>query len=213
VRINVYVIDLEVPPRAKRVALRVGIPAAVVGLSAIAYASVPVTWTAGQALKSADLNSNFSNLDSRVTTLEGAGHVMTAATTPAGNAGEIAISSTANSLSYTYPVTSFAVGASSHCLIISTTFLCTSPLNSAAVSPPANSQGQVAYRVSGGTDTLGGFACYWPAVVNSTCSSCDTSFVVPVTANGTYDFGCAFFNGGGGASNLGAFCNVAVSCF
>ena len=211
-RIKVYVVDFEVPPRVKRVALRVGIPAAVVGLSAIAYASVPVTWTAGQALKSADLNSNFSALDSRITTLEG-GHVMTGATTPIGNSGEIAISSTANTLSYTYPVTSFAVGTATHCLIESTTFLCTSPLNSAAVSAPANSQGQVAYRTSGGTDTLGpGLACYWPAVVNSTCTSCGTSAVIPVTA-GNYDFGCGFFNGAGGATNLGAFCNVTVTCF
>jgi hypothetical protein len=70
-KLKLVVVDFEIPPRAKRWALRLGIPGAIlVGASAITYASVPKTWTPGDALKSADLNSNFASLDSRVTALE-----------------------------------------------------------------------------------------------------------------------------------------------
>lgn len=42
-------------------------------VSAIAYASVPVTFVSGSALHAADLNNDFSSLDGRITTLETAG--------------------------------------------------------------------------------------------------------------------------------------------
>jgi microcystin-dependent protein len=67
------VIDWEMTPRAKRWALRLGIPAAVLaGVSAIAYASVPVAFTANSPLRAADLNADFTSLDGRVTALEAA---------------------------------------------------------------------------------------------------------------------------------------------
>src|SRR5262245_20262846 len=44
-KIKMYVVDLEIPPRAKRWALRIGLPVAViVGGLTIAYAAVPKTW-------------------------------------------------------------------------------------------------------------------------------------------------------------------------
>ena len=70
-KIKVYVIDMEIPPRAKRWALRVGIPAGLIaGAGAIAFAAVPKTWNSGDVLTAADLNGNFTNLDSRLTTLQ-----------------------------------------------------------------------------------------------------------------------------------------------
>jgi hypothetical protein len=70
VKIKIVVIDLEIPPRVKRWALRIAVPAAVVAGSAIAYASVPVPFTAGSPLKAVDLMADFNSLDTRVTTLE-----------------------------------------------------------------------------------------------------------------------------------------------
>jgi hypothetical protein len=69
-KLKVIVVDLEISPRVKRLALRLGLPLAILGVATIAYASVPVTFTAGGTLHAADLNTNFSALDTRVTNLE-----------------------------------------------------------------------------------------------------------------------------------------------
>jgi hypothetical protein len=60
-KLKVYVVDFEIPPRAKRWALRLGIPAVVLFAAAAAFA-LPVTFTDGQTLKAADLNNNFGYL-------------------------------------------------------------------------------------------------------------------------------------------------------
>ena len=66
-KIKVYVIDMEIPARIKRWALGIGIPAAMVlGGGAIAYAAGLVTWTSGETLQAADLNNNFSYLQSEI---------------------------------------------------------------------------------------------------------------------------------------------------
>lgn len=62
-KIKVYVIDLEIPPRVKRWALRIGIPATlIIGAGALAYASVPKTWATGDPLTASDLNANFAEV-------------------------------------------------------------------------------------------------------------------------------------------------------
>jgi hypothetical protein len=72
-KVRVYVIDLELPRVLKPWALRVGVPALVIaGALAVAHAAVPKTWTAGEPLKAADLNQNFSKLDERLSALEAA---------------------------------------------------------------------------------------------------------------------------------------------
>jgi hypothetical protein len=68
-KLKVVVVDLEISPRAKRWALRLGIPAAIlIGGGAVAYAGGLVTWTDGQTLKAADLNGNFSALQAQIPT-------------------------------------------------------------------------------------------------------------------------------------------------
>ncbi|MCL2448952.1 MAG: hypothetical protein FWD17_08405 [Polyangiaceae bacterium] len=69
-RIKVVVIDLPVPPVVKRWAIRVGVAAGILGGASVVALASPKVWTAGEALKSADLNANFSDLDSRVASLE-----------------------------------------------------------------------------------------------------------------------------------------------
>jgi hypothetical protein len=69
-RLKIVIVDFELPPRVKRLGLQILPFALLVGVSALAYASVPKTWTAGDALKAADLNGNFASLDSRLTALE-----------------------------------------------------------------------------------------------------------------------------------------------
>lgn len=57
--------------RVRKWGLSAGAPViAVAAVSAIAYASVPVTFVAGSPLHATDLNSNFSSLDGRITVLE-----------------------------------------------------------------------------------------------------------------------------------------------
>ncbi|WP_437554427.1 hypothetical protein WME97_21300 [Sorangium sp. So ce367] len=69
-QVKIVVIDFEIPARIKRRALTVGIPLAILASAgAVAYASVPHTWKIGDVLSAADLNANFSDLDSRVTSL------------------------------------------------------------------------------------------------------------------------------------------------
>jgi hypothetical protein len=73
-KLKIVVIDLEIPARVKRIALRVAIPAAaLVGFGAIAYASVPLVFTAHSPLTAADLNADFNSIDSRVGVLEDGG--------------------------------------------------------------------------------------------------------------------------------------------
>jgi hypothetical protein len=67
-KLAVVVVDLEIPPRVKKWVLRLGIPVAVLlGAGAIAYAAGLVTWMDGQTLTAADLNNNFSQLQSEIT--------------------------------------------------------------------------------------------------------------------------------------------------
>jgi len=69
-KLKVVIVDLELSPRAKRLALRFGVPAVILGIATVAYANVPITFTANTTLHAADLNTNFSALDARITALE-----------------------------------------------------------------------------------------------------------------------------------------------
>jgi hypothetical protein len=74
-KIKLVVIDLELSPRGRR---RLVWSAALVGVllvgGAVAYSSVPVTWTSGQALTAADLNSNFSTMAAQIADLQAKVH-------------------------------------------------------------------------------------------------------------------------------------------
>jgi hypothetical protein len=69
-KLKALIVDLEMSPRAKRMAMRFGVPAFILGVATVAYAGVPVTFTAGNTLHAADLNSNFSYLDTQIGTLQ-----------------------------------------------------------------------------------------------------------------------------------------------
>lgn len=72
-KLKLVVVDLEMSPRARRLLLRVGLPIAIVlGGGAIAYAGNLHTWSPNDPLTAADLNGNFSALDTRITNLEAA---------------------------------------------------------------------------------------------------------------------------------------------
>jgi hypothetical protein len=72
-KIKIVIVDFEIPPHLKRWGLRIGIPGLVVGLGAMAYASVPISFTRGSALTATDLNADFNTLDNRVSSLEDGG--------------------------------------------------------------------------------------------------------------------------------------------
>ena len=97
-KIKVMVIDLEMSSRAKRMAIRFGVPVAILmSAAAVAYANVPHTFKDGDVLTSVDLNGNFDALDKRIAALEkGPGPVGVDPPCPAGylqdpNAGGSAI--------------------------------------------------------------------------------------------------------------------------
>lgn len=69
-KINVITVDLEIPRRTKRIALLLGIPALIIGGSAIAIAAVPNTFADGDVLSAEKMNANFTALDTRITALE-----------------------------------------------------------------------------------------------------------------------------------------------
>jgi hypothetical protein len=65
-KLKVVVIDLEVSRRAKKIAAAIAIPVVILGAWAIAYASVPHAFTAGETLAASDLNDDFNSVDQRV---------------------------------------------------------------------------------------------------------------------------------------------------
>jgi hypothetical protein len=94
-KIKVVVVDLEIPPRVKKWMLRAGIPLGVLfGGGAVAWAAGLHTWNDGDTLTSADLNGNFTNLQTQITALQAQVHpasafraVLSGATSIPGNAG------------------------------------------------------------------------------------------------------------------------------
>jgi microcystin-dependent protein len=59
-KIKIVVVDFEVPPRAKRWALRLGIPLAILGVAGIALAVPSLKqWKTGDTLTADDLNNSF----------------------------------------------------------------------------------------------------------------------------------------------------------
>ena len=68
-KLKVYVIDLEIPAKVKRCALRIGIPAVVLTVAAVALAAPALhTWMQNDPLNATDLNANFSQLQNQITT-------------------------------------------------------------------------------------------------------------------------------------------------
>jgi hypothetical protein len=65
-KLKVVVFDFEIPPSAKKWALRAGIPAVVLCAAAVAFASPLHTWANGQTLQATDLNDNFANLQQEI---------------------------------------------------------------------------------------------------------------------------------------------------
>jgi microcystin-dependent protein len=70
-KIKVVVVDMEISRRGKRILATIAASVAVVVGGAIAFASVPHSWSSGERLMATDLNANFSALDARATALEG----------------------------------------------------------------------------------------------------------------------------------------------
>jgi hypothetical protein len=189
-KLKVYVIDLEIPARTKRRALLVGIPLGVLlGGAAIVWAGVPNVFSAGQTLSSAAINQNFSSLDTRITTLEGA----PAAPPQAVWAWEDAtanIAPTANkvaSMTFTPPAAGFALVTAHYGTVV---------LNDNGAAPEGDCRVASQLSLTAGqlpTDTLPGYQDIYingnlPTEINGgTYLDFDqsTSVVIPVTAAAT----------------------------
>ena len=72
-KLKVVVVDLEIPPRVRRWALRLGVPALILGAASAAVAGTLKSWNAGDVLTAADLNANFAALQTRLAALEAHG--------------------------------------------------------------------------------------------------------------------------------------------
>jgi len=67
-KLKVYVIDVELSAAAKRWGLRLVTLSLVLGATAVALAAGPLhTWSTGDTLQATDLNGNFSNLQTQIT--------------------------------------------------------------------------------------------------------------------------------------------------
>jgi hypothetical protein len=69
-KLKMVIVDLEIPPRVKKWGLRIGIPALVLSVAAVAFAAPLHTWSTGDTLQASDLNGNFDNLQGQITTLQ-----------------------------------------------------------------------------------------------------------------------------------------------
>ena len=65
-KLKIVIVDLEIPPRAKKWGLRIGIPAAVLSVAAVALAAPLHVWSNGDTLQATDLNGNFTALQGSV---------------------------------------------------------------------------------------------------------------------------------------------------
>lgn len=65
-KIKVTPIEFELSRRTKRLALFLGVPALLIGASAIAFAGVPNTFTDGDTLSADKMNANFAGLNIRM---------------------------------------------------------------------------------------------------------------------------------------------------
>src|SRR5437667_6534908 len=100
-KIRVYVVDLEMSARAKRIVFGVGIPLALLLLGAgVAYAAGLVTWTSGQTLTADDLNSSFKYVQDEIVALQGTNALtnctlqtqVVSAAVPSGTPGSYSVS-------------------------------------------------------------------------------------------------------------------------
>jgi hypothetical protein len=89
-KLKIVIVDFEPPPHVKRWGLRIGIPAVILGIGAVALATPPWphVWANGDLLDAGDLNGNFTNLttyagglETRIAALE-ASRVQSGASTP-----------------------------------------------------------------------------------------------------------------------------------
>lgn len=70
-KLKLMIVDLEVPPKVKRMALRLGVAGLVVGGGAgVAWAAMPHTFNAGETLKASELNENFAAMETRLAELQ-----------------------------------------------------------------------------------------------------------------------------------------------
>jgi hypothetical protein len=66
-KLKVVVVDMEIPPRIKRWALRVSVTVGVLAAGTVALAATPLhVWNTGDTLQAADINGNFSNLQGQI---------------------------------------------------------------------------------------------------------------------------------------------------
>ena len=70
-KLKVVVVDLELPPRFKKWALRIGVAATLLfGAGAITWAAGLHTWNQNDVLNANDLNGNFTTLQDQITALQ-----------------------------------------------------------------------------------------------------------------------------------------------
>jgi hypothetical protein len=69
-KLKVVIVDFELSPRAKRLALAIGIPAFILGVATVAYANVPNVFSSGEVLTAAALNADFAYHDTEIAALQ-----------------------------------------------------------------------------------------------------------------------------------------------
>lgn len=137
----------------------------------------------------------------------GGAAVMTSGSTPAANGG-VQIPAGGD---YLYPVTNFNVGSATKCSIVSTGYFCgTTPPTPIPLTNAQNASVFAAFRPTGGASAVAGYSCYLSPAVGF-CTNCASTFVVGVTPNTAYDFGCNLLALAQVAGQTG-YCQTSVVC-
>jgi hypothetical protein len=177
--------------------------ALVVLTPAIIYAAnltIPNNFSPNTPILSAQVNNNFSAVQTAVNSKQDALTVISGAIPAAGTG--VAVPANGDFL---YPVTNFNVGSASRCTIVSTGYIC-----AAAVTAAQDPGVFAAYRLTGGANAASGFSCYLSPAIGY-CTSCTVSTAVTVTPNASYGFGCDLGVLAAVAGQTG-YCQTTVTC-
>jgi hypothetical protein len=200
-KVNVYVIDFEIPARIKKWGLRIGIPAAALLVGGVAFAGLPGGYADGQPLTKAILDDNFNYLQSEIAMLQGQVHnpsafraeLTTGPSVPSSTTSKVTFDSVVFDLAGEYSSTTgtFTPKSAGTYLITCSIFYCAVDVDGAQYSAVLGYG-----TTSEGTDLL--------AAIGSAPLGCIRPEVVSIRQlNAGAAITCGAYQNSGGAATLG----------
>jgi hypothetical protein len=208
-KLKLVIVDFELSPRAKRLALRMGVPALILGMATVAYANVPNVFTSGEVLTAAALNADFALHDTEIAALQADIKALQASGMSEGGvatggvievleaepaAATLDIPSNAGPAAYTCPTSSYTPATPGE------TALILAEANALAVPSGSGLGVAAAYNTGAGTDISIGYSHYAGPFTFTQAReqlNVSTSAAIALTAGTTYVFETAVSDPGG----------------